>query len=70
LEIDFVATTSALNHISKTLANHVLRLASVLIALERISEWKEGLVENQSDPKEAGNVAAIKGISNNICMVD
>jgi hypothetical protein len=70
LEIDFVATTSALNHISKMLANHVSRLASVLIALERISEWKEGLVENQSDPKGAENVAAIEEISNSICMAD
>jgi hypothetical protein len=70
LEIDFVATTSALNHISKMLAIDVSRLGSVLIALERISEWKERLVENQSDPKEAKNISAIQEISNSFRMVE
>jgi hypothetical protein len=69
-KINFVATTSALNHISKTLAVYISRLSSVLIALERISEWKERLVENQSNPKEADNVAAIEEISNSFRIFD
>lgn len=70
LEINFVATTSALNHTSKALAVCVSRLGAVLIALERISEWKGRLVENQNDLKEVENAAAIEEISNSFCMID
>lgn len=65
-----MATTSALNHISQKLAVMVSVLGSALLALERISEWEEKLVENENDPKEAENVAATEELFNSFRMFD
>jgi Mg2+ and Co2+ transporter CorA len=55
LNINFLATTSALNHISKRLAVDVCELGSVLIALEKISDWKKEITENREEHRKAGN---------------
>jgi hypothetical protein len=69
LKIKFVPTTSALNHISKRLAVDVCDLRSVIIALEKISDWKKEIVENEEPPK-MNNSSVAEEVSNSNRMVE
>ena len=52
LELDFVGTTRRINHVTKRLAVDVCMLESMLLALERIEEWKRELEKQRRNDNE------------------
>jgi hypothetical protein len=70
LEIDFLSTTSALNHISKRLAVDVLRLSTMQVALEKISQWKKEIADSQNLTKQTEGIGLTEKHSHGFRMID
>ena len=70
VDIDFLSTTSALNHISKRLAVDVLRLSTMQVALEKISQWKKEIADSQNLPKQAESIELAEEQSHGFRMID
>lgn len=70
LELNFLATTRALNHISRMVGVDVSRLGCVLVALEKILDWKKEIMESQIRSRDADNITTTEEVSNDFRMVD
>lgn len=70
LELGFLATTRALNHISRTVGADVSRLGSILVALEKILDWGKEITESQIRSRDGENITTTEEVTDGFCIVN
>jgi hypothetical protein len=70
LELDFLATTRALNHIGREVGVDVARLSCMLVALEKILYWGKEIMESQTTSRDEENITTTEEVVDGFCIVD
>jgi hypothetical protein len=70
LELDFLATTRALNHMSRMVGADVSRLGNILVALEKILDWGKEIMESQIRSRDGENITTTEEVTDGFCIVD
>jgi hypothetical protein len=63
LELDFLATTRALNHVGRMVGADVSRLNSILIVLGKILDWGKEIIESQIRYRDGENIATTEEVT-------
>jgi hypothetical protein len=70
LELDFLETPRALNHIIRTAGADVSRLGSILVALEKMLDWGKEIMESQTGARDGENIITTEEVHHGFCIFD
>jgi hypothetical protein len=70
LELDFLATTRALNHVGRMVGADVSRLNSILIVLGKILDWGKEIIESQIRYRDGENITTTEEVTDGFCIAN